>query len=284
VNILLDPLLIFGLGPFPRLEVAGAAWATVIGQTVAAIMAFVCCLKYNRATRFHLRQMLPTRSIVKAIAAIGVPSALTVCLGSAISYGMNAIILPFTTTAAAVFGVWMKLQYFAFMPVFGLNNGTIAIYSYNYGAGRMDRVRETLRLSIYISAGFTLLAALVYELIPRQMLGLFDASEYMLALGIPALRICALSLPFGAMSVIFSSSYQSLGYSGLTLLVSVCRQMLFPLTIAWLLSRSRILERVWPAVPAGELLTFVLAAVLARFVLRRAQVKLGERIAMPEKM
>ncbi len=284
VNIILDPLLIFGLGPFPRLEVAGAAWATVIGQTVAAVLALVFCLKFNRATRFRLRQMLPSRPIVKAIASIGVPSALTVCLGSAISYGMNAILLPFTTTAAAVFGVWMKLQYFAFMPVFGLNNGTIAIYSYNYGAGRLDRVRETLRLSICISAGFTILAALVYELIPRQMLGLFDASENMLALGVPALRICAVSLPFGAMSVIFSSSYQSLGYSGLTLLVSVCRQMLFPLPIAWLLSRSGILERVWPAVPAGELLTFVLAAVLARFVLRRAQVKLGERIAMPEKM
>ena len=271
VNIILDPLMIFGIGPFPRMEVAGAAWATVIGQTVGALMAFVFCLKYNKATRFRLRQMLPSRAIVRAIASIGVPSALTVCLGSAISYGMNAIVLPFTTTAAAVFGVWMKLQYFAFMPVFGLNNGTIAIYSYNYGAGRLDRVRETLRLSILISAGFTLLATVVYELLPRQMLGLFDASEHMLSLGVPALRICAVSLAFGAMSVIFSSSYQSLGYSGLTLLVSVCRQMLFPLPIAWLLARSGVLERVWPAVPAGELLTFLLAALLARWVLKKAE-------------
>ncbi|MBR4703534.1 MAG: MATE family efflux transporter [Oscillospiraceae bacterium] len=280
VNIILDPLLIFGVGPFPRLEVAGAAWATVIGQFVAAILALIFCLKYNQATRFRLRQMLPSWPIVKAIASIGVPSALTVCLGSAISYGMNAIILPFTTTAAAVFGVWMKLQYFAFMPVFGLNNGTIAIYSYNFGAGRMDRVRETLRLSIFISAGFTILAAIVYELIPRQMLGLFDASEHMLALGVPALRICAVSLPFGAMSVIFSSSYQSLGYSGLTLLVSVCRQMVFPLPIAWLLARSGVLERVWPAVPAGELMTFALAFFLARFVLKKAEEKLKEKKEM----
>ena len=128
-----------------------------------------------------------------------------------------------------------------------------------------------------LDPAMTLLAALVYELIPRQMLGLFDASENMLALGVPALRICAVSLPFGAMSVIFSSSYQSLGYSGLTLLVSVCRQMLFPLPIAWLLARSGILERVWAAVPAGELMTFVLAFLLARFVLRKAEEKPGER-------
>ena len=275
VNIALDPLMIFGVGPFPRLGVAGAAWATVIGQTVAAGLALIFCLRFNRATRFHFRQMLPAWPIVKDICAIGIPSTLTVCLGSAMSYGMNAIVLPFSTTAAAVFGVWLKLQYFAFMPVFGLNNGTIAIYSYNYGAGRMDRVKQTLRVSLFVSAGFTLLAALLYEAVPAGMLRLFDASEHMLALGVPALRICALSLPFGAMSVICSSSYQSLGYSGFTLLISACRQMLLSLPLAWLLSRSGVLEKVWPAVPVSEALTLLLAAVICLWVLRRAQKSVG---------
>ena len=274
VNIVLDPLLIFGLGPIPSLGVAGAAWATVIGQTVAALLALIFNLKFNRATRFRFRQMLPEGQIVRGIYAIGVPSMLTVFLGSAISYGMNAIVLPFSTTAAAVFGVWLKLQYFAFMPVFGLNNGTIAIYSYNYGARRMDRVAETLRLSLIVSAAFNLLMTLVYELAPATMLGLFSASDNMLAIGVPALRICALSMVFGALCVIFSSSYQSLGYSGLTLLVNVCRQVLLTLPLAWLLSLSGVLERVWLAVPIGEGLTCLLALLLSRFVMRRAKQKL----------
>lgn len=271
VNIILDPVLIFGLGPFPRLEVAGAAWATVIGQVVAALLAFFFCQKYNRATRFHLRQMLPTWPIVRDICSIGVPSTLTVCLGSVISYGMNAIVLPFSTTAAAVFGVWLKLQYFAFMPVFGMNNGTIAIYSYNYGSGHLDRVKATLRLALAVCACVTVAAGAVYALFPGAMLGLFHASENMLGLGIPALRICACSLVFGGMTVIFSSSYQSLGYSGLTLLVSACRQMLFPLPLAWLLSRTGILERVWLALPVSEAVTLCLAFLLSRFVMKKAE-------------
>ncbi len=271
VNIILDPVLIFGLGPFPRLEVAGAAWATVIGQVVAALLAFFFCQKYNKATRFHLRQMLPTWPIVRDICSIGVPSTLTVCLGSVISYGMNAIVLPFSTTAAAVFGVWLKLQYFAFMPVFGMNNGTIAIYSYNYGSGRLDRVKATLRLALGVCACVTVAAGAVYALFPAAMLGLFHASENMLGLGIPALRICACSLVFGGMTVIFSSSFQSLGYSGLTLLVSACRQMLFPLPLAWLLSRAGILERVWLAIPVSEAVTLCLAFLLSRFVMKKAE-------------
>ena len=271
LNIILDPLLIFGVGPFPRLEVAGAAWATVLGQVFSALLCFVFCLKYNKATRFRVKQMVPSWPIIRGIFSIGVPSTLTVCLGSVISYGMNAIILPFSTTAAAVFGVWLKLQYFAFMPVFGMNNGTIAIYSYNYGAGRLDRVKATLRLALGVCAAVTLVAGAVYALFPAAMLGLFHASENMLALGVPALRICACSLVFGGMSVIFSSSYQSLGYSGLTLLVSLCRQVFFSLPLAWLLSRTGILERVWLAIPISEAATLCLAFFLSRFVLKKAE-------------
>ena len=280
VNIALDPLLIFGLGPFPALGVAGAAWATVIGQTFAAVLALIFNLKYNKATRFRFPQMLPEGKIVRAIFSIGVPSMLTVCLASALSYGMNAIVLPFSTTAAAVFGVWLKLQYFAFMPVFGLNNGTIAIYSYNYGAGRLDRVKQALRLSLIISAAFNLLMALIYELMPVRMLGFFSASENMLSIGVPALRICAASMVFGALCVIFSSSYQSLGYSGFTLLVSACRQVLLTLPAAWLLSRGGVLQRVWWAVPVGEVLTFLLAALLSRYVMGKAKQHLesGQKI------
>ena len=149
-------------------------------------MALFFRLKYNKAVRFRLRQMLPSWPIIRDICSIGVPSTLTVCLGSVITYGMNAIVLPFSTTAAAVFGIWLKLQYFAFMPVFGMNNGTIAIYSYNYGAGRLDRVKATLRLALGVCAAVTITAGAVYALVPAAMLGLFHASENMLALGVPA--------------------------------------------------------------------------------------------------
>ena len=170
-----------------------------------------------------------------------------------------------------------QLQYFAFMPVFGMNNGTIAIYSYNYGSGRLDRVKATLRLSMLVCAAVATAAGAVYALFPAAMLRLFNASGNMLGLGIPALRICACSLIFGGLSVILSSSFQSLGYSGFTLLVSVCRQVLFSLPLAWLLSRTGILERVWLAIPVSEAVTFCLALALSRFVLKKAEARVEER-------
>ena len=277
VNIVLDPIMIFGLGPIPSMGVAGAAWATVIGQVLAALMALYFNFRCNKATRFHFRQMLPDAGIVRQIYSVGIPSMLTVCLNSVISFGMNTIMLTFSTTAAAVFGVWLRLQYFAFMPVFGLNNGTIAIYSYNLGAGRFDRVKKALRLALLTGGGFTAAIALVYELIPRTMLGLFDASEYMLYIGIPALRMCAVSLVFGGLSLIFSSSFQSLGYSGFTLLVNVARQAVLPLPLAFVLARTGVLTNVWYAIIISEVLTLGIACILSRYAMRRARLRAEAR-------
>ena len=277
VNIILDPLMIFGAGPIPALGVAGAAWATVIGQFLAAVLALIFNFRYNKATRFHFRQMLPNGNIIKQIFAVGIPSMLTVCLSSVISFGMNTIMLTFSTTAAAVFGVWLRLQYFAFMPVFGLNNGTIAIYSYNFGSGDFGRVQKTLRLALLTGGCFTAAIALVYELIPRTMLGLFDASEYMLSIGVPALRICSISLLFGGLNLIFSSSYQSLGYSGFTLLGNASRQMILPLPIAFLLAKTGVLTNVWLAIICSEVLTFVLSTFLSRYVMNQARHKIEMR-------
>lgn len=277
VNIVLDPIMIFGLGPIPAMGVAGAAWATVIGQVLAALLALYFNFRCNKATRFHFRQMLPEAGIVKQIYAVGIPSMLTVCLNSVISFGMNTIMLMFSTTAAAVFGVWLRLQYFAFMPVFGLNNGTIAIYSYNLGAGRFDRVKKTLRLALLTAGGFTAAIALVYELIPRTMLGLFDASDYMLSIGVPALRMCAVSLVFGGLSLIFSSSFQSLGYSGFTLLVNVSRQAVLPLPLAFVLARTGVLTNVWYAIIIGEVVTLGIACLLSRYSMRKARQRLEAR-------
>lgn len=268
VNIIFDPLLIFGIGPFPELGVRGAAIATVFGQMVAALLGLYFNQKRNRATVFRLRDMAPTRPVLRGIFAVGVPSMITVGLCSAMTYCMNRILLTFSTTATAVFGIWMKMQSFGFMPVYGLNNGTIAIYSYNYGARRYDRVRSTLRLAMFVGIGVTILATALYELIPRAMLELFSASEYMFSIGIPAMRVCALSLPFGACSIVLSSSFQSLGRARYSLVVNICRQLVIQVAVAWLLSLSGVLGLIWYAPLVAEAATTVVSVFLSRRVLR----------------
>lgn len=269
VNIVFDPLLIFGLGPFPALGVSGAAWATVLGQCVAALLALFLNQRFNRATRFRLRSMTPDMRTLRGIYAVGLPSMITIGLGSAMSYLMNQILLGFSTTAAAVFGIWMKMQSFGFMPVFGMNNGTIAIYSYNYGAKQYDRVRRTLRLAMAVGIGVTAAWTAMYELLPVTMLRLFNASEFMLSIGVTALRLCSASLPLGAVCVILSSSFQSLGRARYTLLISVMRQLVFQVPAAWLLALGGALELVWLAPVIAEGLSAVLAAGLSRKVMAR---------------
>lgn len=263
-NIIFDPLLIFGIGPFPKMGITGAAVATVLGQIFAAVVAFVLVMKKQSAVRLHPGAMLPDGRSLKEIYSVGLPSILTVGLSSAMSFFLNQIFLAFSTTATAVFGIWLKLQNFCYMPVFGLNNGTIPMISYNYGAGKMDRVHKIVRLALIVALILMLLLLLVFELIPVLLLVLFSASETMFSIGTVALRICCTSLPFGAAAVILSSSFQSLGRSRYTLAVNLCRQLIFIVPAAWLLSLSGRLELIWLAVPITEALSMVLAILLRR--------------------
>lgn len=261
-NIIFDPLLIFGLGPFPKMGITGAAAATVLGQIFAAVVAFLLAMKKQSAVRIHFRAMLPDARSLKEIYAVGLPSILTVGLSSAMSFFLNQIFLAFSTTATAVFGIWLKLQNFCYMPVFGLNNGTIPMISYNYGAGRMDRVHKTIRLALAVALGLMLVLLAVFELFPAALLRLFSASETMFSIGTVALRFTCLSLPFGAAAVILSSSFQSLGRSRYTLLVNLGRQLIFIVPIAWALSLTGQLSLVWLAVPLAEVLSLILALFL----------------------
>ena len=269
INIILDPVFIFGIGPIPALGVRGAAIATGVGQFAAALCALIFNIKYNTATRFRFRQMLPDLRILKHIYAVGIPSMITVGLTAVMSYCMNGIFLTFSTTATAVYGIWLKLQSFGFMPVFGMNNGTIAIYSYNYGAKKYDRVFKTLRLSLIVGAATTLCVTALYELAPTPLLKLFNASDYMLSFGVGALRICALSLVFGAVSVIISSSCQALGRARYSLVINICRQVVFQVAAAWILSRFGRLEIVWFAPLIAEALTLGVSVTLGSSVIRR---------------
>ena len=267
LNIILDPIFIFVFG----LGVRGAAIATVIGQIAATVCALLFNLKLNTATRFHIKQMLPDFKILKFIYSVGFPSMITVGLTAITGYLLNAIYLSFSTTAAALYGVWIKLQSFGFMPVFGMNNGTLAIYSYNYGARRIDRLFKTFRISVIVGALITLAVTVLYELIPVQLLSLFNASEHMLEIGVPALRICSLSMVFGALTVVMTASFPALGRSRYSLLINILRQVVIQVAAAWALSRFGKLGPVWFSPLISEVLTLGVAVFFTVKIMRKVR-------------
>lgn len=268
INIALDPILIFGLGPIPAMGVKGAAIATVAGQIFASALALFFNLTKNKTIRFSLKDMVPNIKTLKAIYAVGIPSMLTVGLSTVMSYCMNQIFLAVGTTATAAFGIWVKLQSFGFMPVYGLNNGSIAILAFNRGAKKYDRVRKTLKLASIIGVCVSSVVMVFYIAAARPLLGLFSASENMYAIGMAAVRICALSLPFGAYTVILSSSFQSLGNPRNTFLVNMCRQLIILVPIAWLLSLIGDVRYIWAAFPVADAATMLISMGISRRLMK----------------
>ena len=211
INIIMDPILIFGLFGFPRLEVAGAAIATVAGQIVGvALSIYFNCTK-NKEINLNMKGFRPNKKVILTIYQVGLPSIVMQSIGSVMVFGMNKILLMFSSTAAAVFGVYFKLQSFIFMPVFGLNNGMIPIIAYNYGAKNKKRIMATMNLSIALAVGIMAVGLAIFQIFPAQLLGFFDASEHMLEIGVPALRIISLSFLFAGYCIIVGSVFQALG-------------------------------------------------------------------------
>ena len=255
INIILDPIFIFGYFGVPKMGVAGAAIATVIGQTIAGIAAVVINLKKNDEIHLRLKGFRPDKKIIGLIYEVGIPSIIMQSISSVMNYGMNKILLSFTSTAVTVFGVYYKLQSFIFMPVFGLNNGMVPIIAYNFGAGKRDRMIKTLKLSIMYAVILMLIGFAAFQLIPGALLGLFDASETMLAIGCPALRTISYSFLFAGFCIVCGSMFQALGNGVYTMLVSVARQMAVLLPVAYLLSRTGNVNMVWWAFPIAELVS-----------------------------
>lgn len=264
INIILDPLFILGIGPFPRLEAKGAAVATVIGQICSFMMGLLLNKRFNREIHLSFRKFRPDGRIIAEIYKIGVPSILMVAIGSFMNFFLNRILLSFSSTAAAVFGVYFKLQSFVFMPVFGLNNGVIPIIAYNYGAKKRDRIIKAIRFSCVIAVVIMTLGTLLMWLIPEQMLRLFDASEDMMAIGVPALKTISLSFILAAVNINFGASFQALGRSYYSMIVSFARQIVVLLPVAYLLSKTGVLDYVWYAFPIAEIAS--LAATLICFI------------------
>ena len=271
INIILDPILIFGLFGAPQLGVAGAAVATVAGQCVAAVAALIMNLKCNPDIHLSLKKIRWHGAMIKNIYRIGLPSIVMMSIGSIMVFGINRILISFTTTATAVFGAYFKLQSFIFMPVFGLNNGMVPIVAYNYGAKKPDRVKRTIKLAILSAIAIMAVGLAIFELFPGFLLAFFDASENMLAIGTPALRIIALAFVFAGFCIIAGSVFQAIGNPFYSLIVSVCRQLVVLLPVAWLLSQTGNLTLVWLAFPIAELMSLTLSIIFLRRTLRSAE-------------
>lgn len=268
INIIMDPILIFGLFGFPRLEVAGAAIATVFGQLVAVCLCIFFNCRYNKEIHINMLHFRPDLSTIGEIYRVGVPSIIMQSIGSVMVFGFNKILLVFSTTAAALFGVYFKLQSFIFMPVFGLNNGMIPIVAYNYGARKKKRIMETIRLSVCISIGIMFLGLLAFQIMPVPLLHLFDASDQMIEIGVPALRIISIHFLLAGYSIIISSSFQALGNGFYSLIISAVRQLVVILPVAYLLSHLFGLHSVWFSFPIAELVSVILCTLLFRRIKR----------------
>ena len=257
-NIILDPIMIFGLFGCPKLGVAGAAYATVIGQFIAAAVGLFLNVKYNKEIHLSIKQILrPRMRIIKPIYFIAIPSILMVSIGSVMTYAMNIILIAFSTTAAAVFGVYFKLQSFFFLPVFGLNNGLIPVLSYNYGAMNKKRIDEALRFSLALAFGIMLAGTLLLEAVPGVLLDMFNAADDMKSMGIIALRTIAIHFPLAAIGIVLSSVFQAFAQSIYSLIISVMRQLVVLIPAAWLLAQTGNVNNVWWSFFIAEIISFI---------------------------
>jgi len=265
INIVLDPIMIFGLFGFPALGVAGAAIATVTGQIIGGLLGVWFNSRLNREIQIRFRGFRPDRGIIGHIYSVGLPSIILQSIGSIMTFSMNQILISFSTTAAAVLGVYFKLQSFVFMPIFGLNNGMVPIVAYNYGAAKPVRIMKTLKLAIAYALSIMGVGLLLFQLLPGVFLDLFQASDNMKSIGIPALRIISLCFVPAGFGIICGSFFQAMGHGMIAMWVSIVRQLGALIPLAWLLSRTGQLNLVWLAFPLAE----IVAVLITTFGLRR---------------
>lgn len=275
INIVLDPVFIFGvqwLG-IPAMGAGGAAIATVLGQWVAAGLAFFFNCRFNPDVHLSLSACKPDGHIIRPVMAIGIPSIIMNSVSSVMNFSINQILLSFGKvigeTATAVFSIYYKLQSFFFMPLFGLNNASISIVAFNYGARDPKRITKTLRLAVTVAVCFMLLGLLTFELIPHVLLGIFDLDDMFMELGKVAMRIIAIHFPIAAVSIALGASFQALGNGMYSTITSLCRQLLVLLPAAYLLSLSGSVDAVWWAFPIAEVVSLIATLIFFNRIYRR---------------
>ena len=276
INLILDPILIFGLFGMPKMGVAGAAIATVTGQICAAILAITFNLTKNPDVHISFKGFKPQIIFVKNILSVGIPSIIMSSVGSAMTFGMNKILITFSSTAVAVFGVYFKLNSFVFMPVFGLNNGMVPIVSYNYGAQNKKRLTKTIKLAIMYAVCIMFIGIMLFQFIPDVLLRLFDASDHMLEIGIPALRVISLSFAFAGICIVISSSLQALGHGFLSMMISITRQLIILLPSAYILAKFGGIHAVWWSFNIAEIASLTLSLLFFKHMYNKIIKHLGE--------
>lgn len=280
-NIILDPLFIFGIGPFPRMEVAGAAIATVIGQILAMLFAIYIFFFKKHAVQVHVRNFKPSLKIIKNIYAVGFPSIIMQSISSVLVVGLNAILMGFSEAAVSVHGIYYKMQSFVFMPVFGLNQGLMPIMGYNFGAKNKDRLHSAIRYGCIIAAFIMLCGTVIFWVFPAQILSLFNANDDILNMGIMAMRFISLSFLPAAIDIIFSTTFQAVGKGFSSMILSLLRQLVFILPAALVLSNFGV-NAVWFAYPIAEVGALIVAIFLYTRINRKVFSKLQPGVPIAE--
>lgn len=257
-NIILDPILIFGLLGAPRMGIMGAAVATVSGQILGFVIAFVLNHKYNHEIHFQLSHLKFDTQSVLNIYSVGLPSIIMQSIGSVLNFGMNKILMAFSETAVSVLGLYFKLQSFVFMPGFGLTSALVPIVGYNYGARKRDRIVQSIKVSMVSMSIIMVLGTLLFQFWPEPLLHLFGEGD-IIRLGVPALRIISLSFPIAGVAIVLSSLFQALGNGVMSLAMSVFRQLLILLPVAALLAKTGNLDAVWFSFLIAEFISILLA-------------------------
>lgn len=274
INIVLDPIFIFGYFGLPAMGAKGAAIATVIGQIIAFIIAVILNKKKNTDIDLKLKEFRPNLKIIGRIYSIGIPSIIMVAVGSIMTFSINKIVIAFTETAAAVFGVYFKLQSFVFMPLFGMNNGVIPIISFNYGARNKQRVMKTIGVAILFALFFMATGLAAMQILPKELLSIFNASDQMIKIGVPALKTISISYIFAGFSVVLISVFQAFGKGLFSMSISIARQLVVLVPCAYLLSKTGELDNVWWAFPIAEVMSVLVAGAFFIYLYKKVITKL----------
>lgn len=264
INIIFDPIFIFGLFGFPKMGIVGAAVATIFGQTVAMFMALYFNVVKNHEVRISIKKFAVDFKTIVNIYEIGFPSIVMQSAASFMIFQLNNLLASFSTTATAVLGVYFKLQSFVILPVFGLNNSVISIISYNYGAGKIKRLLKTVKVANIYAFSIMLAGFVLCQILPSQILKIFDASDNMLVIGVPALRIISFSFLIAPFSIVSSGTFQALGKGTFSLIISLIRQLIVILPLSYLLSRVMGMKGVWVAFPIAEIVAGILTIIYLR--------------------
>ena len=269
INIILDPVFIHGWWGMPKMGVAGAAVATVIGQCTGAVLGIYLNLRHNPEVHLHVKFMKPNWKVIAPILEVGIPSVVMNGIGSVMNFGMNQILQGFNEVATGVFGIYYKLQSLFFMPLFGINNATISILAFNYGARKPKRIVHTLKLATAVAVCIMLVGLAVFQLFPQALLGIFNPTEEFLAIGVKALRILCLPFPVAAICIALGASFQALGKGSYSTIVSLCRQLIVLLPAAYLLSLTGDVNNVWWSFPIAEVMSALVTGLLFGRLYRR---------------